>query len=132
MPTAVTVIAAVGSFLLSRVLWPDVAGMPMPDGAQLPLLIGVGAIESIAFGIGVSFLIFGWKFMIGRSASDWLVFFSAAWGLVSWWPHDNMHRVMMMGDYWGLIRLEYGFHLTLIIAGVLIASYLWKQWIPRT
>ena len=70
--------------------------------------------------------------LLAGSASDWLVFFSAAWGLVSWWPHDNMHRVMMMGDYWGLIRLEYGFHLTLIIAGVLIASYLWKQWIPRT
>jgi hypothetical protein len=97
-------------------------------GAQLPLFIGVGVAESLAFGIGVSFIIFGLSFMKGRSTGDWLVFWSAAWGLVSWWPHDSLHRTTLMGDYNRLLGIEYGFHITLIIAAVIIASFLWKNW----
>ncbi len=127
----VTLVAAVGSFALSRVIWPDLPSMPMPMGAQLPLLIGVGIFESLAFGVGISFLIFGWGFMKGKSTSDWLTFFSATWLLISWWPHDNLHRITVMGDYWGLIRLEWGFHVTLVIAGVIVASHLWKEYMPQ-
>lgn len=126
-PLVVTIVAAVGSFFLSRVIWPDIAGMPMPTSAQLPLFIGVSIFESLAFGIGASFLIFGWSFMRGRGTGDWLVFLSAAWLLISWWPHDNLHRITPEGDYWGLLRLEWGFHVTLIIAGVIIASFIWKR-----
>src|SRR3954471_14729002 len=122
-----TVVAAVGSFLLSRVIWPDMAGMPIPDSMQLPFLIAISAIESLAFGIGIAFLVSVWPFMRGRNAWDWLTYISAAWLLVSWWPHDNMHRVNMMGDYWGLIRIEWIFHFTLIVAGVIVASLAWKQ-----
>ena len=131
LPVLVTLVASVGSFVLSRVIWPDLPNMPMPMGAQLPLLIAVGIVESLAFGVGVSFIIFAWGFMKGRSVEDWLVFFSAAWLLISWWPHDNLHRITPMGDYWGLIRLEWGFHITLIIAGVIVASQLWKEYMPR-
>jgi hypothetical protein len=127
-----TVVAAVGSFLLSRVIWPDAAGMPMPDSAQLPFLIGISVIESIAFGIGIAFLVSMWPYMRGRETWDWLTYISAAWLLVSWWPHDNMHRVNMMGDYWGLIRIEWLFHFTLIIAGIIVASFIWKNFaMPR-
>jgi hypothetical protein len=124
---ASTIVAAVGTFLLSRVIWPDIAGMPMPIGTQLPFLIGVSAIESIAFGIGVAFLISLWPYMHGRGTGDWLVLLSATWLLISWWPHDNLHRTMAMGDYWQLIRIEWAFHFTLIIAGVIVASYIWKK-----
>jgi hypothetical protein len=65
--------------------------------------------------------------MCGRSTGDWLVLLSAAWLLISWWPHDNLHRTMMMGDYWQLIRIEWAFHFTLIVAGVIVASYIWKR-----
>ena len=123
----VTIVAAVVSFLLSRVIWPDLAGMPMPDSTQLPLLIGVSAIESLAFGMGIALLISLWPFMKGRGTGDWLVLISAAWLLVSWWPHDNLHRTTMMGDYWRLIGIEWGFHFTLIVAGVIVASYIWKK-----
>ena len=121
-----TVVLAVGSFLLSRVIWPDVPGMPMPDSAQLPFLIGVSAIESLAFGIGIALLVSLWPFMRGRDTWDWLTYISAAWLLISWWPHDNLHRTMAMGDYWQLIRIEWGFHFTLIVAGIIVASYIWK------
>lgn len=123
----ITIIAAVGVFLLSRVIWPDPAGVPMPEGAQIPFLIAVSAIESISFGVGIAFLVSLWSFMKGRTSGDWLAFISAAWLLISWWPHDNLHRVMMMGDYWQLIRIEWGFHVTLIAASVVVASVLWKK-----
>jgi len=121
-----TVVAAVVTFLLSRVIWPDLAGMPMPVGAQLPLLILVSALESIAFGVGLAFLVSLWPTMKGRGAWDWLTLLSATWLLVSWWPHDNLHRTTMMGDYWRLIGIEWAFHVTLILAGVIVASYIWK------
>jgi hypothetical protein len=35
-----------------------------------------------------------------------------------------MHRVTEHGDYWGLLKLEYGFHATLMIAGVILAFFL--------
>ena len=127
MLIVITLVASVGSFLLSRVIWPDMPGAPMPSSAQLPLLIIVSAIESLGFGIGIAFLLSLWPFMRGRSTGDWLAFLSATWLLVSWWPHDNLHRVMQMGDYWQLIRIEWGFHVTLIIAAVSVASILWKK-----
>ena len=128
---ALTVVLALGTFLLSRVVWPDIAGMPMPDSAQLPFLMGVSAIESIAFGIGVVFLVSMWRFMRGRDVWDWLTIISATWLLVSWWPHDNLHRTMAMGDYWQLVRIEWAFHFTLIVAGVIVASFIWKKFALR-
>ena len=128
VPSIVALVVAAGSFALSRVLWPDLPDMPMPTGAQLPYLMGVGIFESLAFGVGVSFLIFGWNFLKGKSMMEWLAFLSTAWLLVSWWPHDNLHRTTAMGDYWGLIRLEWGFHVTLVIAGAIVAWHLWKEY----
>jgi len=133
-PLVVTIVAAVGSFLLSHVLWPDPVGAMAPMGLQLPLFIGIAVAESLAFGAGVAFLIFGFSFMHGRGAGAWAAFLATAWLLVSWWPHDNMHRVNGMTDYNGLLRIEYTFHVTLIIAGFILASYLWKQFslAPKT
>jgi hypothetical protein len=127
-----TIVLAVASFFLGRVIWPDVAGMPMPDSAQLPFLIIISAIESIAFGIGVTFIVSLWGYMRGRETWDWLTLFSATWLLISWWPHDNLHRTMAMGDYWQLIRIEWMFHFTLIIAGIIVASYIWKKFAMST
>ena len=131
-PILTTLGFAVVTFILSRIIWPDLADAVPPSSFQIPFFIGVSALESLAFGVGASFLIFGWKFMSGRSTTEWLTFFSAIWGLVSWWPHDNLHRTIHMGDYNQLIRIEYGFHFTLIIAGVIIASFLWKTFSVRS
>ncbi|MBV9159702.1 MAG: hypothetical protein JO019_03865 [Candidatus Kaiserbacteria bacterium] len=123
----IPIVGAVASFALTPVFWPTPAGMAMPSSAQMPLLIGISVIESIAFGIGLAFLYSLWPFVRGRGTGDWLVYLSAAWLLISWWPHDNFHRVMAMNDFSQLIRIEWGFHFTLIVAGVLVASFVWKQ-----
>ena len=40
--------------------------------------------------------------------------------MVSWWPHDNLHLHNGM-DLQGLPFIEYGFHVTLIIAAFVLA-----------
>jgi hypothetical protein len=121
----ITLVFGIVSFLLGPVLWPMAEGGPQPVGAQLPLLIGVSIIESIAFGIGIAFLLLGWplvrKVAHGSKLAAWSLYIGAAWYMISWWPHDRFHMSMEHGDYWMLIKLEYGFHVTLIIAGALIA-----------
>jgi len=127
--TAVTLPVAIASFMLGRVIWPDPSGMPGPDATLLPHFIFISALESIAFGIGIAFLIFGWP-LVAKGAKDKLTvasFISVLWYLISWWPHDNMHRTNAMDDFAGLLRIEYIFHFTLIIAGMILAAYLWRE-----
>ena len=126
-PLIVTIVAAIAAFILGPIFWPMNPGNPEPTSVQLPLFIGVGVMEAVGFGIGVAFLIFGWRFMRNRTLGDWLAFLSAAWLLVSWWPHDRLHMMLDHGDYWGLLGLEWGFHVTLILCGVILASFLWKR-----
>lgn len=110
---------------LGKIIWPPVAGAPMPDGSQLILLGFLSLVEALLFGLGVAFIVFAWPLVkktalsFGRKA--WLAYISLAWLLVSWWPHDNLH--MHNGFYLpGLIAIDYGFHLT-IIAATLVLTY---------
>jgi uncharacterized membrane protein YeiH len=43
--------------------------------------------------------------------------------LVSWWPHDNMHRVLSHHDLAGLARIEYAFHVTSIAAAATVGLF---------
>ncbi len=58
-----TAVLTVISFLLTRVIWPDAPGRPVPPDNLLPLYIIVGLVESFAFGLGVAFLIFGGRML---------------------------------------------------------------------
>jgi hypothetical protein len=127
--TAIGLIAAgtVVSFALSRLLWPDPPGAMTPSSALLPYFIGIGAVESIAFGAGLAFLVVGYDAMRRAPVAPWLAvaaYLSIAFMLLSWWPHDNMHRVLGHGDFAGLARIEYTFHLPLIVAAGFVALYL--------
>ena len=114
----ITFLLGIPAFLLGPVIW--------PPAAQLPFAIAVFVIEALAFGLGISFLALGLP--VVRRATDapraWAMYLSIGWLLVSWWPHDNLH--MHVGeDPQGLLLLTYGFHLTLLLAGlVLPLSYL--------
>lgn len=121
--TVITIAVAVPAFLSARVIWPMHEGGPEPTAGQMPFLIGMTALESIALGIGIAFLILSWKkFANSRILSKplaTLTYLAIGWSLVSWWPHDNLHI------YWGesfpeLIYLEYGFHATLMVGAVII------------
>lgn len=121
----ITLVFGIASFLLGDVFWPLPESGPQPTSAQLPFLIVVMILESVAFGLGISFLIMGWplvtKIAHGSRRTAWALYIGAAWYLVSWWPHDRLHMSMDHGDFWSLIAIEYGFHVTLMLAGALIA-----------
>ncbi len=126
----VTLACAVFAFMLGgnaplgAAIWPPADDNPEPTSTQLPLLMVLGAVSSLAFGLGVSFLVFGWPLVrqVAGAAKTLavLMYVSIAWLLVNWVPHENLHIANGM-DLSGLIAIEYGFHVTLIAAGAIVA-----------
>ena len=121
----VTLVLAVIAFLASPNgplggFWRPSADFPQPTDAQLPLFILLNVAEALAFGLGISFLIFGYPLVQTiLPASNGLTLgahLSIAWLLFSWWPHDSLHVANGL-NLSGLLAIEYGFHVTLMVAG---------------
>jgi energy-coupling factor transporter transmembrane protein EcfT len=106
--------------------WRPAADMHAPMGAELPFAILLKIAEGLTFGLGISFLVFGYPTVRAISpASGRLTraaHLSIAWLLFSWWPHDSLHihNGMNVG---GLLAIEYAFHITLMIAGIILARF---------
>ena len=103
----------------------------MPPGDLLPLFILLAVLESILFGLGgrICFLVFGYGLVARGRQPLWITYaayVATAWLLVSWWPHENLHRVTVNGDWRGLLGIEYGFHLTLMAAAVALALFFFR------
>lgn len=134
---AIGAAAAVAGFLLQapgpvgKLVWPLPGGMPAPEGANFALLMLMGAIEAVAFGVGAVFLVVAWPWVkangAGSSGLSWAVYLSVAWLLMNWVPHTALHmshgNILVPADYTGLVAIEYGFHFTLILAGAVLAWY---------
>ena len=121
----VTVLIAAPAMVLGPVIWPPAAGGPEPSGGQLPFFIVLALMESVLFGLGISFLLFGLP-VVRRVSPDskaraWAMYLSIGWLMVSWWPHDNLH-ISNGNNLQRLLFIEYGFHFTLMIAGLVLAS----------
>ena len=91
---------------------------------NVPFFLFLAVFEALTFGLGISFLLFGFvplkRALGGSSWRTWAAYLAIGWFLVSWWPHDNMH-IHNGSDLQGLLYIEYGFHLTLMVAGLLLA-----------
>jgi hypothetical protein len=122
----VTLAVGLPAFALSLPLWPARPGVD-PTPLQGALFFGIFAAEGLLFGFGVAFMIFGGRTVrhLARAvgAPAWPVFVSIAWTLLSWWPHDGFHRASGVGDLDATLRIDYAFHLTLIVAAVFIAHF---------
>jgi len=105
--------------------WAPGPDMPQAVGVQVPLFMLLGVIEALALGLGVAFLIFRYPTMARPGVSEPLTraaHLSIAWILMNWWAHDSLH--VHNGMYLtGLLRIEYAFHVTLIVAGVVLARF---------
>jgi len=99
-------------------------GGVQPTAGQLVFFIVLEVIQSLAFGLGVSFLLFGLPTVREVSPNSrllgWAMYLSIGWLLVSWWPHGHLHQVVGE-NLQGLLYIEYGFHVTLIIGAVVLA-----------
>lgn len=120
---ALTVLAfGIPAFLLDRILWPDPVGAATPPPSVLPIFIAISALEALLFGVGIAFIVFGRRWLtFDSSRLGTAAFVAIAWSLVSWWPHDNFHRVTH--DWTGLAMIEVGFHVTLIVSILLVSAY---------
>jgi hypothetical protein len=120
----VTALFAVPAMALGQVIWPPAPGGPEPSGGQLPFFLFLAVFEALTFGLGISFLLFGFaplKRAVGGSTwRTWALYLTVGWFLVSWWPHDNMH-IHNGDDLQGLLYIEYGFHVTLMLSGIILA-----------
>jgi hypothetical protein len=106
--------------------WAPDPSMPQATGAQVPLFMLLGAVEALGFGLGVSFLLFGFSPLkatfpvsprLARAAH-----LSIAWLLMNWWAHDSLHVHNGM-NLNGLLGIEYAFHVTLIVSGAILAWF---------
>jgi hypothetical protein len=87
----------------------------------------LGAAEALAFGLGVSFLLFGYPTLkanvpVVSAPLTRAAHVSIAWFLGNWWAHDSLHFHNGM-NLNGLLGIEYGFHFTLMIAGVILLRF---------
>jgi hypothetical protein len=108
--------------------WRPSADIPVSGatGIQFILLLVLNIAEALAFGLGISFLVFGYptvraisRVSIGLTRA---AHFAIAWLLLNWWVHDSLHIHVGM-QLNGLLVIEYGFHVTLMIAGVILATF---------
>ena len=120
----VTALFAVPAMALGQVIWPPAAGGPEPTAGQFPFFLLLAVFEALTFGFGISFLLFGFaplrRALGGSGWRTWAAYLSIGWFLVSWWPHDNMH-IHNGENMQRLLYIEYGFHVTLMAAGLVLA-----------
>jgi hypothetical protein len=119
----VTALFAVPAMALGKVIWPPAPGGPEPSAGGFPFFILLAVFEALTFGLGISFLLFGFAPLqraVGATWRAWAIYLSVGWFLVSWWPHDNLH-IHNGEDLQGLLYIEYGFHVTLMLAGIVLA-----------
>ena len=112
------------ALLAGHSIWPPSPMLPVPTDAQFPLFAFLAIVEALSFGLGVSFIVFGWP-LLKHIPPQWQTkarwsFAAIVWMLVSWWPHDNLHQHIGI-NLRKLLYIEYGFHLTLVIASCIVA-----------
>jgi hypothetical protein len=120
----ITLATAVPAFVLGPIIWPPDPHGAVPSGHQLPLFMALAALDALTFGLGVAFISYGLplvrRITAGSRAHTWMTFIATAWVLISWWPHDNMHKHNGM-DLDGLLIIDYLFHVSMMVAGVVLA-----------
>lgn len=112
---------------LGKLVWPARAVAPAdePNQVQLVGFILVYAWQSLGFGAGIAFLFLGYPRIAQLTDTRGLAratHLAIAWMLINWVPHVNLH--MHVGeDPSGLLAIEWGFHATLIMAGLVLAMF---------
>ncbi len=118
---ATTLVFGLPTFILGPIVWVSPAGSPQPTSLQLPFFIILGVFEAFSFGLGVSFLLFGYSLVKKFSGKDktaaMLLYLAISWSLLNWWVHDGLHKINGE-NLQGLLYIEYAFHVTLIITAV--------------
>ncbi|MFC0037991.1 AMP-binding enzyme [Actinomadura rayongensis] len=113
------------SLVLTNAFWPGSTDVSAVPGPWSGFFRGLYLAESLAFGLGVAFLMFGHPMLDRFDRPRWLTrlaHLAVVWLLASWWPQDNSYRLTGKTDWGSQAALVYGFNITLMVAaGVLVA-----------
>lgn len=125
----VTLVVGILAFLLAPnapwTIWPKPADlMPPPTPTEVTRFMLLAVFDALSLGLGIACLIVGWPMVKQVAAPSRgravIIYLSTVWVLGNWWVHDALHMVNGMNPT-GLLKIEYGFHVTLIIAGAALA-----------
>ena len=120
----VTLLFGIPAFLLAPRIWPMSSDWPVPTPQQFPFFVLIAVFDSLTFGLGIAFILFGWpivrRMARGSGSLTWVLYIIIAFMLVSWWFHDNLHG-MVGTNMQGLLYIEYGFHVSQMICGAILA-----------
>lgn len=112
---------------LGAMLWPaadhDAIFGTMTGGA-MGLLMAYSVFAAIGFGFAIAFLLFGMPLVARTRVSPGLArgaHLAIVWVMGNWVIHDSLH--MAATSYMALAGLEWGFHATMIVAGLVLARY---------
>ncbi len=115
-------ILGVVAVLSSQPLWP--AATIHLSNIQSVFFIALGVIEALICGVGLAFAYLAP--MLFRTARQlhprlfWATYFALIYGAISWVIHDKLHAILPLHNIWGLIWIEYIFHLPLAVGAVLL------------
>lgn len=107
--------------------WGVETGETDPSGGAMAALISASLVESVAFGVGLAWIAFGWTLVrrLGRPLAL-PTYVAVAWALVSWAPHTSFHQSIAEGNYGALAAVEWGFHVTLVVGAFIVAAFVWQ------
>jgi hypothetical protein len=122
--------AAAAAFAVAVVARP--AGSAVPPSDVFPLFAGLIALESIAFGAGVAYIVRARRALVGAGIGplERAVAWSVAYLLLAPWPHDYLHALTHINgvyDWPALAGIEYVFHLGIVPVGVVVAAYFTRR-----
>ncbi len=100
-----------------------------PTGGALAALVVYSILEAAVFGLGVAMALFGRPLLKQLGAGERLTrvtFVAIVWALVSWWPHGSFHQAIEENNFGALAAIEWGFHATMLVCGLVIARFFWE------
>jgi hypothetical protein len=113
--------------------WRPDSMSPDPTSLQLPFFILLNIFESLTFALAVVLLIFNLpkKPLAPLSLNQTRgAFISLLWFMGNWWAHDSLHMHIGM-NLQSLLFLEYGFHVTLMLASLYLLWIARKLWVHK-
>jgi hypothetical protein len=117
---------ALTSFVTTNSFWPGSTDLSVVSEPWAGFFTGLYVAESLSFGLGAGFLLFGRRWMVRLRRPRWLTtlaHLSVVWLLASWWPQDNFYRLAAKTDWPRQAALVYGFNITLMIAAAVLVVF---------
>jgi hypothetical protein len=129
-PITIALVTAAIVFAFSAAA-PPVGGLT-PPADVFPLFALLTLLESVAFGVGVAFVVSQRATLFGSATAPLrrAVYFAIAYLFLAPWPHDWLHRITYVNgafDWLPLAGIEYVFHLGIVPIGIAVAVYAMRR-----